>query len=77
MNGCVPFRIPDGGWGESCASYDKRHLYSYREHAPLADRLGVDAGLMAGGDTLPVQASYRASEYLIETQSGRWHLAGS
>ena len=62
---------PDGGWGESCASYDN-DLYTPAESTPSQTAWAL-MGLMAGGDTY--SSSVRQGiEYLIETQrdDGEW-----
>jgi squalene-hopene/tetraprenyl-beta-curcumene cyclase len=62
---------PDGGWGESCASYDN-DLYTPAESTPSQTSWAL-MGLMAGGDTY--SSSVRQGiEYLIETQgeNGEW-----
>lgn len=55
----------DGGWGESCASYDEG------THVPAESTASQTAwavlGLLAGGDTSS-QSVQRGIEYLIETQ---------
>jgi squalene-hopene/tetraprenyl-beta-curcumene cyclase len=55
----------DGGWGESCASYDNHTFTAGAQHA-FADRLG-DSGLIAGGDTTS-SSVHNGIEYLMETQ---------
>jgi squalene-hopene/tetraprenyl-beta-curcumene cyclase len=62
----------DGGWGESCASYDNG---TYVGAASTASQTAwALLGLMAGGDhsSLSVQ---KGIEYLVETQrkDGTWH----
>ena len=61
----------DGGWGESCASYDNGIFTAAPEHS-FADRLG-DLGLIAGGDTTSLSVQH-GIEYLLETQraDGSW-----
>ena len=68
----VPSRTPDGGWGESCASYDN-DVYTPRK-ALRSQTAWALMGLMAGGDTY--SSSVRDGiEYLLETQQedGGWH----
>jgi squalene-hopene/tetraprenyl-beta-curcumene cyclase len=62
---------PDGGWGESCASYDN-DIFTGAESTPSQTAWAL-MGLMAGGDT--TSSSVRDGvEYLIETQTadGTW-----
>jgi len=62
---------PDGGWGESCASYDN-DIYTPAESTPSQTAWAL-MGLMAGGDTYS-SSVLQGIEYLIETQSedGTW-----
>jgi len=62
---------PDGGWGESCASYDNE-IYTHAESTPSQTAWAL-MGLMAGGDTYS-SSVLQGIEYLIETQSedGTW-----
>ncbi len=62
---------PDGGWGESCASYDNE-LYTYEVSTPTQTAWAL-MGLMAGGDTYSSSVQY-GIEYLVRTQSedGTW-----
>lgn len=62
---------PDGGWGESCASYDN-DIYTPAESTPSQTAWAL-MGLMAGGDTYSSSVQH-GIEYLIETQSddGTW-----
>jgi squalene-hopene/tetraprenyl-beta-curcumene cyclase len=62
---------PDGGWGESCASYDN-DIYTPAESTPSQTAWAL-MGLMAGGDTYG-SSVLQGIEYLIETQSedGIW-----
>ncbi len=66
----------DGGWGESCASYAKRHF------VPAASTPSQTAwallGLAAAGDTKSV-AVQRGVRYLLERQrpDGTWDEAGT
>jgi squalene-hopene/tetraprenyl-beta-curcumene cyclase len=62
---------PDGGWGESCASYDN-DIYTVAESTPSQTAWAL-MGLMAGGDTYSSSVLH-GIEYLIETQSedGTW-----
>ena len=64
------YQNADGGWGESCASYDK-HLHA-RPSTAIADGMG-DLGLLAGGDTRRISL-HKAVEYLLENQrpDGNW-----
>jgi squalene-hopene/tetraprenyl-beta-curcumene cyclase len=62
---------PDGGWGESCASYDN-DIYTAAASTPSQTAWAL-LGLMAGGDTC--SSSVRQGiEYLVETQAadGAW-----
>ena len=62
-DGCGRSRTPDGGWGESCASYDNDIFTPGGEYA-VADRVGADG---ADGRRRYLQFE-RADgiEYLIE-----------
>ncbi len=62
---------PDGGWGESCASYDN-DLYTPAESTPSQTAWAL-LGLMAGGDTYSSSVQH-GIEYLLETQmaDGWW-----
>ena len=62
---------PDGGWGESCASYDN-DIYTPAESTPSQTAWAL-MGLMAGGDTYS-SSVLQGIEYLIETQAedGTW-----
>lgn len=62
---------PDGGWGESCASYDNG-VYTPAESTPSQTAWAL-MGLMAGGDTYS-SSVLNGIEYLIRTQSadGTW-----
>jgi squalene-hopene/tetraprenyl-beta-curcumene cyclase len=62
---------PDGGWGESCASYDNE-IYTAAESTPSQTAWAL-MGLMAGGDTYS-SSVLDGINYLIETQSddGTW-----
>jgi squalene-hopene/tetraprenyl-beta-curcumene cyclase len=62
---------PDGGWGESCASYDN-DIYTPAESTPSQTAWAL-MGLMAGGDTYS-SSVLQGIEYLIETQTedGIW-----
>ena len=62
---------PDGGWGESCASYDNE-LYTHEVSTPTQTAWAL-MGLMAGGDTYSSSVQY-GIEYLVRTQSedGTW-----
>ncbi|MEO8099654.1 MAG: squalene--hopene cyclase [Acidobacteriota bacterium] len=61
----------DGGWGESCESYD-RNTYVVAESTPSQTAWAV-LGLIAGGDTTS-SSLHKGVEYLIETQrpGGGW-----
>jgi squalene-hopene/tetraprenyl-beta-curcumene cyclase len=61
----------DGGWGESCASYDN-DIYTPAESTPSQTAWAL-MGLMAGGDTYS-SSVLQGIEYLIETQAadGTW-----
>ncbi len=61
----------DGGWGESCASYDRRSFVE-APSAPSQTAWAV-LGLLAGGD-LSSESVRRGIEYLVGTQrqDGAW-----
>ena len=63
---------PNGGWGESCASYGDRSLMGQGETTASQTAWAV-LGLIAAGraDSLPV---HRGIAYLLETQAadGSW-----
>jgi squalene-hopene/tetraprenyl-beta-curcumene cyclase len=61
----------DGGWGESCASYDN-DIYTDAESTPSQTAWAL-MGLMAGGDTYSSSVQ-SGIEYLISTQAsdGTW-----
>jgi squalene-hopene/tetraprenyl-beta-curcumene cyclase len=61
----------DGGWGESCASYDNGS-YASASSTPSQTAWAV-LGLLAGGDTTS-QSLHKGIEYLVETQraDGNW-----
>ncbi|HEX4134058.1 MAG TPA: squalene--hopene cyclase [Bryobacteraceae bacterium] len=61
----------DGGWGESCASYDN-DIYTPAESTPSQTAWAL-MGLIAGGDTYS-SSVLQGVEYLIETQTedGTW-----
>jgi squalene-hopene/tetraprenyl-beta-curcumene cyclase len=65
---------PDGGWGESCASYDN-DLYTAAESTPSQTAWAL-MGLMAGGDTYS-SSVLQGINYLLETQKedGNWEEA--
>jgi squalene-hopene/tetraprenyl-beta-curcumene cyclase len=62
---------PDGGWGESCASYDNE-LFTPAPSTPSQTAWAL-LGLMAGGDSYS-SSVIEGIEYLIRTQSedGSW-----
>ncbi len=62
---------PDGGWGESCASYDN-DIYTPAESTPSQTAWAL-MGLMAGGDNYS-STVLNGIEYLLDTQSedGTW-----
>ena len=62
----------DGGWGESCASYDHERFRAGRR-ARRRKPPGRFSGLLAGGDTTSGSV-HKGIEYLIETQrdDGGW-----
>jgi squalene-hopene/tetraprenyl-beta-curcumene cyclase len=62
---------PDGGWGESCASYDN-DVYTPAESTPSQTAWAL-MGLMAGGDNYSSTVLH-GIEYLLDTQSddGMW-----
>ncbi len=61
----------DGGWGESCASYNE-HTYVRAESTPSQTAWAV-LGLIAGGDTNSISVN-KGIEHLMETQrpDGLW-----
>jgi squalene-hopene/tetraprenyl-beta-curcumene cyclase len=62
----------DGGWGESCASYDRKSFVSAAS-TPSQSAWAV-LGLLAGGDTTS-ESVRRGVEYLVDTQrqDGGWN----
>jgi squalene-hopene/tetraprenyl-beta-curcumene cyclase len=66
------YQNPDGGWGESCASYEDPGQKATGPSTPSQTAWGL-LGLFAGGDysTASVQ---RGIDYLLSTQNrdGRW-----
>ena len=62
----------DGGWGESCASYD-RNTYVEAQSTP-SQTAWAALGLIAGGDTTS-SSLQKGIEYLMETQrpDGGWN----
>jgi squalene-hopene/tetraprenyl-beta-curcumene cyclase len=62
---------PDGGWGESCASYDN-DVFTAATSTPSQTAWAL-MGLMAGGDTYSSSVRH-GIEYLIGTQQedGAW-----
>ena len=62
MNGCAPIQNPDGGWGESCASYDNDSFID-AESTPSQTAWAL-MGLMAGGDTYS-SSVLNGIEYLV------------
>jgi squalene-hopene/tetraprenyl-beta-curcumene cyclase len=64
----------DGGWGESCASYDKG-AFTPAKSTPSQTAWAV-LGLMAGGDTNSLSL-HQGIDYLLETQrqDGSWNEA--
>lgn len=63
---------PDGGWGESCASYDNDSFVA-AESTPSQTAWAV-LGLLAGGDETSISVR-DGVEYLIQTQNadGTWN----
>ena len=61
----------DGGWGESCASYNN-HTYT-PDHSTPSQTAWAVLGLLAGGDTTS-SSVHKGIEYLVETQrrEGGW-----
>ncbi len=61
----------DGGWGESCASYD-RGVFTAAQSTPSQTAWAV-LGLLAGGDTTSCSV-HHGIEYLLDTQrvDGSW-----
>src|SRR5262249_41950661 len=61
----------DGGWGESCASYNN-HVYTPAESTPSQTAWAI-LGLIAGGDTNSISVN-KGIEHLMETQraDGLW-----
>ena len=66
---------PDGGWGETCASYDDPSLKGQGESTASQTAWGL-IGLMAAGDQLDSSAT-RAVDYLLGQQrhDGSWREA--
>ncbi len=64
----------DGGWGESCASYDQ-NTFVAAPSAPSQTAWAI-LGLLAGGDTHSSSVQ-QGIEYLMETQrpDGGWNEA--
>jgi squalene-hopene/tetraprenyl-beta-curcumene cyclase len=64
----------DGGWGESCASYDQ-HTFVPAQSTPSQTAWAI-LGLLAGGDTTS-HSLQKGIEYLMETQKadGSWDEA--
>jgi len=62
----------DGGWGESCASYDNA-AFTPAKSTPSQTAWAI-LGLMAGGDTTS-RSLHQGIEYLLETQrpDGSWN----
>jgi squalene-hopene/tetraprenyl-beta-curcumene cyclase len=62
---------PDGGWGESCASYDNG-MFTPAESTPSQTAWAL-MGLMAGGD-ISSSSVLQGIEYLLESQreDGSW-----
>ncbi|HKW98454.1 MAG TPA: squalene--hopene cyclase [Bryobacteraceae bacterium] len=62
----------DGGWGESCASYDNG-VFTAAESTPSQTAWAI-LGLLAGGDTTS-RSLHQGIEYLLETQrpDGSWN----
>jgi squalene-hopene/tetraprenyl-beta-curcumene cyclase len=61
----------DGGWGESCASYDNE-IFTPAESTPSQTAWAI-LGLIAGGDSSSLSVQH-GMEYLLETQrsDGSW-----
>ena len=61
----------DGGWGESCESYDRQTFVP--AHSTPSQTAWAVLGLLAGGDTNSASV-HKGIEYLIETQraDGGW-----
>ncbi len=62
----------DGGWGESCASYDN-DTFTSAQSTPSQTAWAI-SGLLAGGDTTS-RSLHHGIEYLLETQrpDGSWN----
>jgi squalene-hopene/tetraprenyl-beta-curcumene cyclase len=62
----------DGGWGESCASYDQGTFMP--AHSTPSQTAWAVLGLIAGGDTTS-SSLHKGIEYLVETQrsDGGWN----
>jgi len=62
----------DGGWGESCASYDNG-VFTAAGSTPSQTAWAI-LGLLAGGDTTS-QSVHKGIEYLVRTQrsNGSWN----
>jgi squalene-hopene/tetraprenyl-beta-curcumene cyclase len=61
------FQNRDGGWGESCASYDENR-YIGNPSTPSQTAWAILA-LLAGGD-IRSESLYNGVEYLVSTQRG-------
>jgi len=61
----------DGGWGESCASYNNNTFTP--DHSTPSQTAWAVLGLIAGGDTTS-SSVHKGIEYLVETQrsEGGW-----
>jgi len=61
----------DGGWGESCESYDRNTFVPF--HSSPSQTAWAILGLLAGGDTTS-QCLHKGVEYLMDTQrhDGGW-----
>jgi squalene-hopene/tetraprenyl-beta-curcumene cyclase len=66
------YQNADGGWGESCASYDN-NTFTPGPSTPSQTAWAI-LGLLAGGDTRSISLQ-KGVEYLLETQrqDGNWN----
>nr|BAI48071.1 germanicene synthase [Goniophlebium niponicum] len=70
----------DGGWGESCFSYDDPALKGQNDASTASQTAWAVQGLLAAGDALgkyEVEAIEQGVQYLLATQrkDGTWHEA--
>src|SRR5262249_13068575 len=63
---------PDGGWGESCESYDRNTFVA--AHSTASQTAWAILGLLASGDSIS-ESVHKGIEFLIDTQlpDGTWY----